>query len=331
MIKTAQTLQNGVFAVFILLQTIWKILFLDLSVFLCYNKYVNFRDFTICKQCPGRKDLILKRIIAIFLTALSLFSFVPINIQAASYINVYIDGKAFSGDVQVRNNTTYVAVRSFSTEMYPTANVTYNSSARTLTVKTDKLTMTATDGNNYIEANGRIIYNEQPIFMLNGRMYAPILQLYKAFGANIKWSDASRGFLITRGNGGITSVNAYYRSDEVYWLSRIINAEAKGEPMKGKIAVGNVILNRVRSSSFPNTIYGVIFDKKFGVQFTPAANGTIYETPNADSIAAAKICLEGYTVNSGILYFVNPVKSPNSWASRNRVYYGKIGNHAFYY
>ncbi len=273
----------------------------------------------------------MKRIIAIFLIAITLFLCVPLTSGAASYINVYIDGQAFGGDVQVRNNTTYVGIRSFSTAMYPSADVTYNSGARTLTVKTDRLTMTAKDGNSYIEANGRILYYDQPIFMLNGRMYAPILQIYKAFGAGIKWSDAKRGFLVTRGSGGIASGTGYYRSDEVYWLSRIINAEAKGEPMKGKIAVGNVILNRVRSSSFPNTIYSVIFDKKFGVQFTPAANGAIYEAPNPDSIAAAKICLEGYTVSNGILYFVNPTKSPNSWASRNRAYYGKIGNHAFYY
>ena len=273
----------------------------------------------------------MKRIIAILLTAFSFLSFIPINAQAASYINVYIDGQPFNGDIQVRNSTTYVGIRSFSGEMYPSADITYTGSTRTLTVKTDKLTMTATDGSYYIEANGRILYYDQPIFMLNGRMYAPILQLYKAFGAGIKWSDAKRGFLVTRGNGAITSGTSYYRSDEVYWLARIINAEAKGEPMKGKIAVGNVILNRVRSSSFPNTIYGVIFDKKFGVQFTPAANGAVYETPNADSVAAAKICLEGYTVSNGILYFVNPTKSPNSWASRNRPYYGKIGNHAFYY
>ena len=143
--------------------------------------------------------------------------------------------------------------------------------------------------------------------------------------------NSNSSFYITRGSGGILSGDRFYRSDEVYWLSRIIYAESGAEPFKGKVAVGNVILNRVKHSYFPNTIYGVIFDKKNGVQFSPTANGTIYRTPNSQSIIAAKICLEGYTVNASILYFVNASLVPNSWVVRNRPLYAKIGNHSFYY
>ena len=279
----------------------------------------------------ARKDIFLKKILAVFFVAVMLLAALPISASAASSVQVRIDGEAFSGSVQVRNATTYVGIRRFATDMDPSARVTYSSSTRTLTVKSSKLTLTATDGQNYIVANGRYLYYPQPIFMKSGTMYAPLLQIYKAFGAGIKWSDSLGGFYVTRGSGGILSGDSYYRSDEVYWLSRIINAEAGGEPMLGKIAVGNVILNRVASSSYPNTIYGVIFDKKYGVQFTPSINGTVYKTPNSDSIIAAKVCLEGYTVSPWIYYFVNPSKAPNSWASQNRPYYGKIGNHAFYY
>ena len=59
---------------------------------------------------------------------------------------------------------------------------------------------------------------------------------------------------------------ASYNEDDVYWLSRIISAESRGEPLEGQIAVGNVVLNRVRSSAYPNTIYGVIFDRKHGTR-----------------------------------------------------------------
>lgn len=273
----------------------------------------------------------MKRFLLFLLITLSLFSIIPIGATAAPAVRVTVDGKDFSGDVLVRNNTTYVGIRHFSTELDPIATVTYNSATRTLTARSSKLTLTATDGSNYVVANGRYLYHDQPIFMKNGRMYAPIMQLYRAFGARIKWSDSMGGFAVTRGSGTITSGEAFYRSDAVYWLSRIISAEARGEPLRGKIAVGNVILNRVASSGFPNTIYGVIFDKKNGVQFTPAANGTVYQAPTSESIIAAKICLEGYSVSTGILYFVNPAKAPNSWASKNRPYFGKIGNHAFYY
>lgn len=273
----------------------------------------------------------MKKFTAILLVALALFSVIPLTAAAASTVSVSIDGAAFSGSIQIKNNTTYVGIRNFSTQIDPSASVTYSAATRTLTVKTSTLTLTCTDESSYIVANGRYLYYDQPIFMKNGTMYAPILQLYRAFDASIKWSDSMHGFAVTRGSGAIASGSSYYRSDAVYWLSRIISAEAKGEPLRGKIAVGNVILNRVRSSAFPNTIYGVIFDKKFGVQFTPAANGTIYAAPTEESIIAAKICLEGYTVSTGILYFVNPAKAPNSWASKNRAYFGRIGSHAFYY
>ncbi len=273
----------------------------------------------------------MKKFTAALLIALSLFSLMPQAVSASASVSVTVDGAPFSGSVLVKNNTTYVGIRKFSTDLDPSASVTYDAATRTLTVRSNALTLTCTDGNRYIVANGRYLYYDQPILMKDGTMYAPILQLYRAYGAGIKWSNTLHGFAVTRGRGGIASGSSYYRSDEVLWLSRIISAEAKGEPLLGKIAVGNVILNRVAHSAFPNTIYGVIFDRKYGVQFTPTANGTIYGTPTEESIIAAKICLEGYTVSSGILYFVNPTKAPNSWASKNRAPFGKIGNHAFYY
>ena len=270
----------------------------------------------------------MKRTLSALLVLFILTALMVLPVGASSWVKVYIDGEDYSGITQIRDNTTYVGIRAFSTEMYPQAKVTYSSSTRTLTVKTDKLTLVCRDGANYIEANGRALYTETPIYMSGGRMYAPVILLAKAFGAKISWSDSIRGFRITRGTGGIASRS--YREDEVLWLSRIIYAESGGEPLKGKIAVGNVILNRVRSAAYPNTIYGVIFDKRYGIQFSPVANGTIYNTPNAESVAAAKICLEGYSVSDKIIYFVNPKKAPNSWVSKNRPYFDTIGNHAFY-
>ncbi|MBM7853970.1 N-acetylmuramoyl-L-alanine amidase [Desulfohalotomaculum tongense] len=121
-------------------------------------------------------------------------------------------------------------------------------------------------------------------------------------------------------------------SDEVYWLARIIHAEAEAEPFVGKVAVGNVILNRVNSSKFPNTIYGVIFDKQYGrTQFSPVIDGRIYNTPGDESIKAAKAALKGYRPVGSALYFLNPKKSQNFWIVKNRKYMTTIGKHDFYY
>ena len=246
-------------------------------------------------------------------------------------VGVYVDGKAFSGNIQVKNNDTFVGIRKFSTSMDPSAKVTYTSYNRTLTVESHNLYLVAKDGQNYVIANGRYLYTPTPVYMKNGVMYAPVSIMARSFGAKYSWDGASSSYKITRGSGGIVSGDKFYREDEVYWLSKIIYAESGGEPLLGKIAVGNVILNRARHYYFPNTIYGVIFDKQNGVQFSPTANGTIYKTPNSDSVIAAKICLEGYSVDTSILYFVNASVVPNSWVVKNRPLYAKIGNHSFYY
>ena len=260
----------------------------------------------------------------------SVFSIVA-GASSKSFVSVFVNEQVFVGDVQIKDSTTFVGIRKFANTMDSSAKVTYNYSNRTLTVSSNKLNMTAKDGANYIVANGRYLYTPSPIFIRYGVMYAPVTILAKAFDAKISWSNATSSFNITRGSGGILSGDLYYREDEVFWLSKIINAESGGEILRGKIAVGSVILNRVRSSYFPNTIYSVIFDKKNGVQFSPAANGSIYKSANAESVIAAKVCLEGYSENNYIFYFVNPKTAPNSWVSKYRQFYAQIGNHAFYY
>ena len=99
----------------------------------------------------------------------------------------------------------------------------------------------------------------------------------------------------------------------------------------GQIVVGNVVLTRVRSREFPNTIYGVIFDRKHGTQFSPVAFGTIYETPEPSCVIAAKICLEGYSVTDTALYFFDPDLSTSDWISRNCIFEFRIGSHEFYH
>lgn len=123
---------------------------------------------------------------------------------------------------------------------------------------------------------------------------------------------------------------AGYSESDLYWLSRIIEAEASGESQKGKIAVGNCVINRTKSTEFPNSIYDVIFDKKHGVQYQPTANGSIYNTPSEASVQAAKDALNGYSVVENALYFCSTRVAPHSWASKNRKYLTTIGNHVFY-
>lgn len=125
--------------------------------------------------------------------------------------------------------------------------------------------------------------------------------------------------------------DAAYDYEDLYWLSRVISAEAKGESFTGQLGVGTVVLNRVRSAEFPNTVKGVVFDRKYGTQFTPVANGTIYEQPTESAVIAAKMCLDGYTLSNSVLYFVNPRIATSSWIQNHRKYAFSVGNHDFYH
>ena len=160
-------------------------------------------------------------------------------------------------------------------------------------------------------------------------MYVPIRPLAKAFGYSVRWSEKDFCATLTH-TASLEACNVYYNAEELLWLSRIIHAEAQGEPLLGKVAVGTVVLNRVKSSLYPNTIYGVIFDKNNGVQFTPAKSGTIYCTPSEESIIAAKLCLDGARISDRVLFFVNEALATSSWVSDNRPFVMTVGNHKFF-
>ena len=147
---------------------------------------------------------------------------------------------------------------------------------------------------------------------------------------DVTWNGDARTVQLSGTPVPLEAGSTYYDADEVYWLSRIISAESRGEPLIGQIAVGNVVLNRVDCPNYPNTIYGVIFDRKYGVQFAPVLNGSIWMTPYSASVTAAKICLEGYTVSEDILYFIDPEIATSFWIPNNRPYAFTVDNHAFY-
>jgi N-acetylmuramoyl-L-alanine amidase len=164
--------------------------------------------------------------------------------------------------------------------------------------------------------------------MSDGRMYIPHNSFAKSVGFSV--SKGANGVNLQGSFKPLLPSSKFYREDEVLWLARIIHAESSGEPLLGKIAVGNVVLNRVKSPSYPNTIYGVIFDRKYGVQFSPILNGSIYNTPSYESTLAAKICLEGFDISEGALFFLHPEISTSSWIPKNREYLFSVADHDFY-
>ena len=251
--------------------------------------------------------------------------------SGARNINLNVNGRnVLQGRVFSLDGVTYVPMFAFA-DWLGNFTYSYTDNGATAIVEGENLIITAHEGDLFIIANGRYFYTGREVISFGGTTYVPILPMTKALNSKVTWSDSTGGFVVRNGDTRLLKTAAQvYREDHVFWLARIITAEAQGEPLKGKMAVGNVVLNRVNSPDYPNTIYSVIFDKRYGTQFSPVDNGTIYNTPTEESIIAAKMCLEGYTISDSILYFVNPKLAPNSWAANNRPYAFTIGNHAFF-
>lgn len=114
-------------------------------------------------------------------------------------------------------------------------------------------------------------------------------------------------------------------SNDLYLLAKCIHAEARGEPYSGQVAVGAVILNRVKSSKFPNTIYGVIYQP---YAFTAVADGQINLEPNATAYKAARDALNGWDPTYGCIYYYNPSTATSSWIWSRKVVV-TIGKHNF--
>ncbi len=130
---------------------------------------------------------------------------------------------------------------------------------------------------------------------------------------------------VTLGSSGSTTASTTILSADHRLLAKLVYAEARGETYKGQVAVAAVVLNRVRSASFPNTISGVIYQTN---AFTCVNNGSINNTPDSSCIRAARDAMNGWDPTGGCLYYYNPKTASDSWI-RTRTVKTVIGNHSF--
>lgn len=179
----------------------------------------------------------------------------------------------------------------------------------------------------YVSLRDYIQLRSWPLGWDGEDVFLPLRVLAQAEGAQVTW--LAEEYTAQVGPQEELSREEQIHED-LYWLSRIISAESRGEPLAGQIAVGNVILNRVDSGEYPDSVKEVIFDRTYGVQFTPTVNGAIERDPEPCSILAAVLALNGANTAGDSLYFFSPSQSAGSWITANRPYYTTIGGHQFY-
>ena len=120
--------------------------------------------------------------------------------------------------------------------------------------------------------------------------------------------------------------NGQWSSSDMELLARMVSAEARGEPYTGQVAVAAVVLNRVESSEFPNSVSGVIYQSG---AFDVVADGQINLSPDETAIKAARDAMNGWDPTGGCLFYYNPATSTNQWMLSKPVLL-TIGNHSFF-
>lgn len=241
----------------------------------------------------------------------------------AQEICVTVDGEPLPGEVIAHDGLTYVPLTHLLTALGGWA-VSWNASTQTATAETGLFTLSVPIGCDYVTVDGFLFGLTGSCFIENGRTYVPLRAFSNLFGANVLFTDWDTPIVVTTGR------TCSYTEEDLYWLSRVISAESQGESLYGQIAVGNVVLNRVASDEFPNTVRAVVFDTVDAVQFEPISNGTIYHPPTEQSILAAQLALRGVNAVDDCLYFFNPSLSQGTWIRANCTYYTTIGCHRFY-
>lgn len=261
-----------------------------------------------------------KRLIPLLLAcALALTAALPAYAEEEQPIavEVTVNGEAVWYTAELCGGTSYVPFYGGVTTLRPDAAVTWEDGLFTATA--EDFTMTCRIGDPCVVINDRYLYIPGGVRgWADGTALIPARTLALALGAWVDWTGKVE---LCSGGVPLTAEGKPYDDVTLDLMAKVITHESGNQPLEGKMAVGNVILNRVNSPSFGSTVYEVIYSPN---QFPGATNAT----PNEESILAARLVLEGANVVPEALYFNGAGKS--CWASRNKRLIKTIGGHSFY-
>lgn len=232
-------------------------------------------------------------------------------------VEVTVNGETSWYTAELCGGISYVPFYGGVTTLRSDAEVTWEDGL--FTASAWDFTMTCRIGDPCIVINGRYLYIPGGVRgWADGTALVPARTLALALGAWVDWTGKVEFY-----SGGVPLAAEERPYDDVTLdlLARVISHESGYQPLEGKMAVGNVILNRVNSPSFENTVYEVIYSPN-------QVPGATDATPNEESILAARLVLEGANVVPEALYFNGAGKS--CWASRNKRLIKTIGGHSFY-
>lgn len=248
------------------------------------------------------------------------------------------------------NGTVYCQLKKFFQKTLDSAKVTWADGQAEVTGNApsgEALSLIAKPGAKSMQVNGVNVDIPDGIRLIKNSTMAPVEQLAGVFqDSSVAYDPDANTCTVTTGSAlaelsepepkpaaPLTideQIEAFqpsgnYDPQELDMVSRIINAEAGNQSLKGKIAVGNVIMNRVASSEFPNNIHDVVYQRN---QFSVVYYRSYQRTPSEESVKAAKMALDGINVVPGAVFY--NMTGMSSWASRNRPYLTTLQDHDFF-
>lgn len=281
--------------------------------------------------------------ITVLLFITLLLSGLPLSVRAAGSagretvpsVPVFLDGRATGFRAAVfRDGTAFLPLSLLARMLLDSDSSVFDRKTGTAEVTGDGISLHARAGDCYLESNGRYfaLSGSEPAenLLVDGTLYVPVRTAARAMNGTAEWDAERRTVCLWSGRGTLCPGEDYYDEDTLSCLSHILSSEAGDQPLYGQLAVGAVIMNRVKSPEFPDTVWGVVFDRRYAVQFTPTANGTYWREPEPLSVIAAKLILEGCLVSEDALYFLDPRLASSFWITENRTYLFSVGAHDFY-
>ena len=268
-----------------------------------------------------RKTVIILLMLAVFIVPTSVFASPDIySIDGVEIpVDVVINGRILKTPVNafLEGGTVYVPLRAIAESTG--AGVLWDSETMSATVTSGEMTSTYTIG-----VDG---------YLHEGTTFVPVRKFAESLGFTVSWDGYYFQAILTDDKTYLPDdkVETAYTNEDILLIAQVLQCECAQSSLEGKLAVANVITNRVASPLFPATVREVIYDRRYGsVQFTIAYNGKLNNTPNAECMLAAKCSLDGTVVAKDCLFYqAEYVKG--SWMDKNRQVAGCYGGNKFFY
>lgn len=252
------------------------------------------------------------------------------QILVCTEIPLFVDS-SYLGSGFVIDSVPYVPLLAFTECILESpCEAEWDQATSTVNLRTGVVEMALTTDKTYMVVNGRYLPLETGVYNINGTIMVPLRVLATIFNLHLSLDEEAWCIRIDMGNMCLLeSGEEFYPAEDLYWLSRVISAEAGNQPLNGMIGVGNVVINRVNDDSglFSDSIKGVIFQTG---QFDVVSAGTIYEEPRSMAVVAAKLCLEGCNTVGESKWFVNPTCGHTAWFYAHKTFEVSIADHLFY-